>query len=119
MRSWAARMLQPLPPHVNGPLRHVGGHKTTDPSAVRSLSPWLLSLTRSLPLSMLPGRPLSLLRGLATAASAAGTLPATVCLDEVRGVIRLSGAGLVHFLQVSRPPSPPPPPLPPLPAACW
>lgn len=64
-----------------------------------------------------------------SSATAAGPLLHQACLDEVRGVVRLSGPGLVHFLQVRRRCLPPPPAaaacsfrraLPPhcLPAAC-
>lgn len=83
------------------------------PACFAAVAPPVLDLNpRSLPLSPLaipiglhtsnmPGRASHpLLRcGLATAASG-GLLKATACLEDVRGVIRLSGAGVVHFLQV-------------------
>ncbi len=55
---------------------------------------------------MLPGRlsqllPAALRRGLATQASHQAA-PTQACLEGSRGVIRIAGAGLVHFLQVRR-----------------
>ena len=97
--------------HQGDALRCLRRHHV-NPAAALHLGAFHRSPSSLIPaLAMLPGRLpagslAAQLRHLTSgAASHGGLLEHTACLHDVRSVVRLSGSGLVHFLQVRCPPA--------------